>query len=136
MVRILQIVAIIYVLLLFLLVRILPATSGISVITPVKLVIVFLALCCAVSGFTFQRRLLRVPANPKVAVKSTPIKRWMSGHVIRLAFAVSVSLYGFLLHFVGGPEWLANSLIALGLTLLLVWRPGDAPLEQNELTNQ
>ena len=130
--RIFQIVAIIFVIFLFLLVRILPSTSGASAITPFKLIIVFLALYCAASGFTLQRRLLRVPANPNIAVKSTPIKRWMSAHVIRLAFAVAVSLYGFLLHFLGGPEWLAVSLIALGLILLLFWRPGDEPAESKD----
>jgi len=130
--RIFQIVAIIFVIFLFLLVRILPGPSSISAITPFKLVLVFLALYSAASGFTLQRRLLRVPVNPNVAVKRTPIKRWMSGHVIRLAFAVAVSLYGFLLHFLGGPEWLAVSLIALGLILLLFWGPGDAPAESTD----
>lgn len=134
--RVFQIVAIVYVLILFPLVRMLPATSGVTTMTPFKLVIVFLALYCAASGFTLQRRFLRVSANPKVVVKSTPMKRWMVGHVIRIAFAIAVSLYGLLLHFLGGPEWLATSLIALGLILLLIWRPGDAPPEQNQQTNQ
>jgi hypothetical protein len=133
--RIFQIIAIVYVLFLFLLVRILPATSGASAITPVKLIIVFLALYCAFGGFTLQRRLHRVPARPKAVVKSTPVRRWMVGHVIRLAFAIAVSLYGFLLHVLGGPEWLATLLIALGLILLLIWRPGDEPVEQNQQTN-
>ena len=129
--RIYQIVGIIFVLFLFLLARILPANSGVTTMTPFKYVIVFLALYCAVSGFTLSRRFLRVRVNPKAATKSTPINRWMAGHVIRLAFAIAVSLYGFLLHFVGVPEWLATLLIALGLILLLIWRPGDAPVEQN-----
>jgi hypothetical protein len=130
--RIFQIVGIIFVLFLFFLVRKLPAASGTSTMTPFKLVIVFLALYCAVDGFALQSRFRRVRANPKVATKSTPVKRWMVGHVIRLVFAIAVSLYGLLLHFVGGPDWLATSLIALGLVLLLIWRPGDAPAEQNQ----
>jgi hypothetical protein len=134
--RIFQILAIIYDLIVFRFLRKLPATSSVSAITLFKLLIVFLALYSAVAGFTFQKRFLRPPKNLKVAVKSTPIKRWMIGNVIRLAFAFAVSLYGFVLHFAGGPEWLATSLVALGLVLLLIWRPGAAPVEQNQQADQ
>jgi len=60
----------------------------------------------------------------------------MAGHLIRLTCNLSVSLYGFVLHIVGGPEWLAASLMALGLILLLIWRPGDVPVEQNRPIKQ
>jgi len=63
------------------------------------------------------------------AARSTPAKRWIVANIVRIAFAVAVSLYGMILHFNGGPKSLVVILIALGLVLLLIWRPGPIPTE-------
>ena len=125
--RIIQIVCIVYLLCLFVVVRELPANSGLSAMTAFKWIILAAALFCAVDGFYMQKRLLRAPRNPKLASKSTPAKRWMAANVARLAFAASVGLWGIVLHSLGGPDSLANSLIGLGLILLVIWRPGAVP---------
>jgi hypothetical protein len=134
--RIFQIVGIVFTLLLFEIIYTLPANSGDATITPLKWGLVLFALLSAVFGFTLQRRIQRTPANPQLAVKSTPVKRWMVGNVIRIAYAISVSLYGILLHFLGGPERLAAALVALGLVLLLFWSPGEVPQESDRQTGQ
>ncbi len=71
--------------------------------------------------------LLRAPSNPQIVSKSTPIKRWFTAHLIRMAFSVAVSLYGVVLHTTGAPNSLALSLIGLGLVLILFWSPGEIP---------
>ena len=128
--RIIQICMIVYVLLLFWLIHILPAESGQAAMTPVKWGITLAAFYCVFGGFSIQKKMLRNPANPRASSKSTPAGRWMIGNVVRLAFAVAVSLYGLLLHFLGGPDSLAASLIGLVLILLLVWKPGSLPVQE------
>lgn len=128
--RIIQICMIVYVLILFCFLHIFPVASGQSAMTPVKWIITFLALYCAFAGFSLQKRFLRMPANSRPDSKSTPISRWKVGNILRLAFATSVSLYGLLLHFLGGPDSLAFALNGLGLVLLLWWKPGIPRLQE------
>jgi hypothetical protein len=128
--RIYQIVCILLTLYFFRVIHMLPGLEGQSAMTPLKWIILALALYSAAGGFYMQKRLLRTPRDPRIAARSTPAKRWMVANVVRLAFATAVSLYGLVLHFNGGPESLVVLLIALGLILLLIWRPGPVPTEE------
>jgi hypothetical protein len=49
--------------------------------------------------------------------------------VVRLSSATAVGLWGMLLFYTGGPDWLANVFLGLAMLLLLVWRPGVTPAE-------
>jgi hypothetical protein len=99
--------------------------------TLVQWIVIAMALSCAVNGFLIQRVILRGPkTRPGRSAKSTPFTRWRAGNIIRLAFATSVGLYGLILRVIGGPHWQANCLLALGMFLLLVWKPGQSPNPQ------
>ena len=96
-----------------------------------QIVAILFALWTAYSGFWLQRLLARVGSNPErlpaTNKKSTPFTRWRAGHLMRLATATSVGLWGFVLYFLGGSSWLVDALLALGLLLLLLWSPGSSP---------
>ena len=81
----------------------------------------------AISGFTFQRRIVR--RRPSRSGKSTPFTRWRAGHIIRLWTATSLSLWAVVLSDWGGPHLVVNALFAMGLVLLLFWSPGAVPNE-------
>ena|SRR5438128_1660128 len=89
-------------------------------------VVILLALWSAVSGFTYQRRLLSGRAQ-RTSTKSTPFTRWRAGHIFRLWSAMAVALWGLLLNAIHGPLWIVGVLLAVGLILLLIWRPGVSP---------
>ena len=103
-----------------------------STMTLVQWLIVLAAIYSAVSGFTLQRRIVRV-RNPSLRsnLRSTPLSRWKAGHLLRLACATSAGLWAYLLHLFDGPDRLVYVLFGIGLLLLLIWQPGTYP-PQNE----
>ena len=102
-------------------------------LSPVQWLIIVGAIWSAISGFTVQRRINRIGSRSQTqSRRSTPVSRWRTGHLVRLSTAMAVSLWGLLLHYTGGPEWLVNGFLGLAMLLLLLWRPGatPAPAEQ------
>lgn len=90
--------------------------------------IILVAIYCAAVGFTMQRKLTKGPSQsrqPKTS--STPVTRWRAGHLFRLYTALSVALWGAVLSIYKRPLYLAYSLAALSLFLLVIWRPGVRP---------
>ncbi len=126
-IRIYQLICIAYALFCFFIVFDLSVPSNPGPMSPIQWIAIFGALFCAVDGFYMQKRILRGPRNPSTVSKSTPGGRWILGNVVRLAFATGVCCWALVLHFSGGPEWLAGSLIGLGLVLLAALRPGSCP---------
>ena len=97
-------------------------------ITSVHWLMIVLAIWSAASGFTLQRRIVNSPGRSQQRSKtSTPFSRWKAGHLVRLGSAGSVGLWGLVLCEFGVPTWLANAFFAIGLLLLLIWRPGASP---------
>jgi hypothetical protein len=97
---------------------------------PIQWVIVLAAAYCAVSGFTFQRYINKEPSrSQRVRGDSTAFRRWSVGHLIRLASACSVAMWGAVIPIYKGPLWIAGALCGIGILLLLVWRPGTPPSE-------
>jgi hypothetical protein len=92
-------------------------------------IVVLLALWSAISGFTLQRRLLSVRAQ-RASTKSTPFTRWRAGHIFRLWSAMAVGVWGLVLNGIRGPLWIVGVLLAVGLILLLIWRPGAIPVPE------
>jgi membrane protein implicated in regulation of membrane protease activity len=97
-------------------------------LSPVQWLIIVAAIWSAISGFTVQRRINRIGSRSQTQPRrSTPVSRWRTGHLVRLWTATAMGLWGFLLHYTGGPEWLVNVFLGLAVLLLLIWRPGATP---------
>jgi len=97
-------------------------------LSPVQWLIIVAAIWSAISGFTVQRRINRIGNRSQTqSRRSTPVSRWRAGHLVRLWTATAVGLWGLLLHYSGGPEWLVNVFLGLTMLLLLIWRPGTTP---------
>ena len=128
--RLLQIPYVGFALLCFWFAGSLPSNHSGRATTVVQVLMVLVAIWSAESGFWVQRYLARWGNRPTRSVRSsTPLRRWRAGHLFRLASALSVSLWGLVLHQIGGSAWLADILIGAGLVLLLIWRPGVSPAE-------
>lgn len=94
----------------------------------VEWLIEFCAIYSAVMGFVVQRRMADDESQPKPSARqSTPLKRWMKGHVIRLSSAASVCVFALVLQLMGGMAWEVFALFGLGMVLLLMWAPGESP---------
>src|SRR5882762_6723282 len=93
-------------------------------ITITQWLVIVSAIWTAVSGFTVQRRIVRPRPG---SGRSTPFSRWRAGHMLRLWSAAMVGAWALVLHEIGGPAWLVDTLFTLGLLLLLTWRPGASP---------
>ena len=97
-------------------------------ISPGQWLIIAVAIWSAISGFTVQRRINRAETRPhKPSSRSTPLHRWRTGHLVRLSSATAVGLWGLVLHYSGGPEWLVDVFLGVAMLLLLIWRPGATP---------
>ena len=88
-----------------------------------------LALYAALVGFFVGRKLMyrseealaREVSNPKA------LKLWETGHLIRLACAEAVVVWGVAIRMLlGGTLWQASFFYAVGLFLLLLWTPRRA----------
>jgi hypothetical protein len=51
------------------------------------------------------------------------IKQWEAGHIGRLATALSVVLWGFIIRVPGGALWQASLFYLVGFSLLILWTP-------------
>jgi hypothetical protein len=86
------------------------------------------AIWSAAVGFTFQRRVTRAATRPqRPSARSTPFIRWRAGHVMRLGSATSVGIWGLALYYFHSPLWVVNTILAVGLILLVTWRPSASP---------
>lgn len=86
------------------------------------------AIWSAAVGFTFQRKLTRIATQSRRSGnKSTPSTRRKAGHIVRLATATSVGTWGILLYYFRGPLWVVDTVSAIALILLVVWKPGGSP---------
>jgi hypothetical protein len=94
----------------------------------IQWVIVLAAAYCAVSGFTSQRFLNKErPRSRPSGTGSSPYRRWSSGHLMRLATACSVAMWGAVTAILKGPLWMAYAFCGVGILLVLVWNPGTPP---------
>src|SRR5579862_3050366 len=67
-------------------------SRGHGALTPVHGFVALAAIYCAVSGFTFQRKIAMRSSRPQETMR-----RWRVGHLMRLATATGVSLWGAVL---------------------------------------
>jgi hypothetical protein len=126
--RIFQIICIVFVLLLLFPLIYFPGHPSRGAMNFSQWIAVLAAVYCAVTGFTMQRQFVRGRNRSSgQAPAVAPLRRWMGGNLIRLAYATAVCLWAYLLQIFGGPVWLVYALFGMGLVLLLIWRPGNCP---------
>ncbi len=93
-----------------------------------QFLVVAAAIWSAVYGFTLQRRIVGVSGRPQAqSERSTPFSRWKTGHTARLWSATAVCMWGLVMYEIRGPSWIVDSLVAVGVILLAIWKPGTAP---------
>lgn len=83
------------------------------------------AIWSAISGFSFQHRIVR--KRPSRSGRSTPFTRWRAGHITRLWTAASLGPWAVVLSDWGGPHLVVDAFFAIALVLLLIWSPGAVP---------
>ena len=100
---------------------------------PASNVLTWSIICCTLAiysawlGFWAEKLFRRVGRRPDKGL--IPLKTWKQGHLVRLASALSVCLWGFVLGILGGAPWLVYPIFALGTILLVIWRPGSPLVE-------
>jgi hypothetical protein len=91
-----------------------------------------LAIADGFIGILIQRLMLRGRVRPLPNGKMpTSAQRWLSANVVRLAFANSTCLFGFVLHELGAPGRLVLALMVAGILFMLV-SPGKPPAEPTQ----
>jgi hypothetical protein len=127
--RIVQICFLVYAIGLFWLMHIIKPQNGSPADPVVYQSIAALAVADGFIGIFVQRLMLKGKARPLPNGKMpTAAQRWFAANIVRLAFALSTSLFGFALHVLGAPERLAQALVGLGILYMLV-SPGKPPAE-------
>jgi hypothetical protein len=89
-------------------------------------VVVAVALWIVFLGSSFRRRMLTraVSALAKDASDPKALKLWEAGHVVGMAFAQNIVLWGLVVRMVlGGELWQSSLFYLAGLFLLLFWTP-------------
>lgn len=128
MLRIIQIVFIVFGALQFLNVHFMPSNVPTGPLTLFQEMVVVIAVLDNVIGIFLQRTLMKRPGRmPSVGKAATPAQRWLMANVFRLALSLSTCLFGLVLHMVGSQNWLAQSLIGLGVLFMVVVNPGNPP---------
>jgi F0F1-type ATP synthase membrane subunit c/vacuolar-type H+-ATPase subunit K len=89
-------------------------------------VVTSVALCIVFAGSRFRRRVLARAATALAKDASDPkvLKQWEAGHVVVMAFAENIALWGLVVRLVlGGALWQASLFYSVSLILLLYWTP-------------
>ena len=89
-------------------------------------VITGLALYAAFVGFFYRRKLVHSSeeALRRDASNSKALRQWQAAQIVGMAAAEAIAFYGVVLQMVlGGPRSQASFFYAIGLLLLLLWRP-------------
>jgi len=85
-----------------------------------------LALWAALGGFRIRHRLIRRTEEALAKDASSPkaLRQWQAGHIVGMASAEAIVLYGVVVRMViGGALWQASLFYVTGLFLLLLWTP-------------
>lgn len=129
-VRTLQIGFIVFAALLFGMMQIVKPQSGSSEPPVFYWAISAIAIADGFIGILMQRLIMKSSAKRLLdGARPVAAQRWLSGNVVRLAFANSTCLFGFMLHMLGAPERLALALVALGVLFMLV-SPGKPAADE------
>jgi hypothetical protein len=87
--------------------------------------VIVAAIWSAISGFTFQRRIVNRPARSRrPSSTSTPFTRWRAGHIGRLSSATAVGMWALLLSQFAGPRGSSISSLRSDCCSCSFGRPG------------
>ena len=76
-----------------------------------------------VSGFLMRRKFLAPSTEALRDDTSKAVSRWKAAHFIGFSCAMSVTIFGVALRFLGTGWLVAGIFFAVGLGLLVLWRP-------------
>ena len=81
------------------------------------------AIYAIVSGFLMQRKFLALSTEVLREDPSKAARRWKAAHFIGFSCAMSVTIFGMALKFLGTGWLVPGIFFAVGLGLLVLWRP-------------
>jgi hypothetical protein len=90
-----------------------------------------LAASAVLAGFSLRRKFLRSSETLLARNASDPkaLRKWQAAQVLGLAFGGGVAQYGLILRIaLKGTFWQASLFYAVGLLLLILWRPQELRL--------
>jgi len=88
-------------------------------------ILAFVSILGIAAGVVIRMKLLAPAAESLRTNDSDPVtwQRWFNGNVFSFAGAEMVSLCGIMARFLGFPWSIAGVFFAIGLVVLLLWRP-------------
>ena len=94
--------------------------------------LVLAAFACAaayaiVSGFVIRKKFLAQSTEVLLGDPSKAVSRWKGAHFIGFSCAMSVTIFGVALKFLGTVWLVPGIFFAVSLGLLVLWRPRRPP---------
>ena len=81
------------------------------------------AVYAIVSGFVIRKKFLAQSTEVLLSDPSKAVRRWKAAHFFGFSSAMSLTIFGLALKFLG-TGWLVSGIFfAVGLGLLVLWRP-------------
>ena len=99
---------------------------------PIQWAIALAGIYSAVFGFTSQRFFNKKRPQSRPSGPGSASYRWSIGHLMRLATACTVAIWGAVTAMFKGPLWMAYGFCGLGILLVLVWTPGTPPPDRSD----
>lgn len=84
---------------------------------------VFAAVCVVASGFVMRKKLLRLSTESFSGDLGKALRLWRGAHFISFSNAISITILGAALKFLGTSWLVPGILFGLSLGFLLLWRP-------------
>jgi hypothetical protein len=94
-----------------------------SVSSWVLVAFVFAAVCAAAAGFVMRKKLFALSTESLPGDPSKVLRLWRGAHFISFSNAMSLTILGVALRFLGTSWLVPGVLFGLSLGFLLLWRP-------------
>jgi hypothetical protein len=93
-----------------------------------EIAIALVGISSVIAGWFLPRSLLRgAEREPQNMPPQAQLQRWFTMSVLGLAFFEACVLFGFVLHVLGGRDWLVGLLFGVGIAAELFLTPGEPP---------
>jgi hypothetical protein len=84
---------------------------------------VFAAVCAVAAGFVMRKKLFALSTESLPGDPSKALRLWRGAHFISFSNAMSITILGVALRFLGTSWSVPGVLFGLSLGFLLLWRP-------------